>query len=313
MAPAFESTYLGLDVPHRWLRGNHHGHSTISDGEDEPLDILTAYEAEGYDYMALSEHDRLLDPGDLQPHTSMCILPAVEVTACSGQTLMYLGADRELPGRRLTPVEIMRQVRAAGGLFVWDHPNWRPWPEYTTDAMLGTMDGMRGMEIYTGVIESLPGEAKATDRWDRMLSKGWRVFGHGTDDQHGAQHHFVAWNQVQWPEGEPVTPGGIVNALAEGRFYASTGVTIRRVGITEDRRSAVVESDADEIRWIVRDGRIVSRVRGGCSRLTTEELLRLPAVAALSGGEPQDVLYLRAECLGRGNAAAWTQPYWISN
>ena len=32
----FESTYLALDTPHRWLRGNHHGHSTVSDGDVAP-------------------------------------------------------------------------------------------------------------------------------------------------------------------------------------------------------------------------------------------------------------------------------------
>ena len=115
MAPEFESTYLGLDVPCRWLRGNHHGHSTVSDGQAEPLEIVRSYESEGYDYLALSEHDQLLGASQLQPHTSMCILPAIEVTAASGQTLLYLGADRELPAKRLAPREIMQRVHAAGG------------------------------------------------------------------------------------------------------------------------------------------------------------------------------------------------------
>ena len=25
----------------------------------------------------------------------------------------------------------------------------------------------------------------------------------------------------------------------------------------------------------------------------------------------ENAIYLRAECLGRGNTAAWTQPFWI--
>ena len=73
-----------------------------------------------------------------------------------------------------------------------------------------------GMEIYTGVIERLPGEAKATDRWDRLLSKGWRVFGHGTDDQHRPEDQFLAWNCVPWPLDTPITATGIVAALAAG-------------------------------------------------------------------------------------------------
>lgn len=77
----FASTYFDPHVPCRWLRGNHHGHSTVSDGQSEPLEMVRAYEAEGYHYFALSEHDRLLETSQLQPYTSMCIVPAIEVTS----------------------------------------------------------------------------------------------------------------------------------------------------------------------------------------------------------------------------------------
>lgn len=302
----FSSTYFEPDVPCRWLRGNHHGHSTVSDGIDEPLVITAAYEAEGYHYFALAEHDCLLKPEELQPHTAMTILPAVEVTSRYNQTLVYLGADRELPARELTPREIMEQVHEAGGLFVFDHPNWQPRPDYATDELLDSMEGLRGMEIYCGVIERLPGQARATDRWDRLLSKGWRLFGHGTDDQHESRDQFVAWNCVQWPMDEAPSPEGIIEALKTGRFYASTGVAIDSVGVDEDGASVLVESDADEIHWIIRGGVIVKKVRGGKSRLSMDELARLAGL-----DDPKEGIYLRAECLGNGNKCAWTQPFWI--
>ena len=304
--PKFSSTYFELDVPCRWLRGNHHGHSTVSDGSAEPLAIAAAYEAEGYHYLALSEHDCLLKPEEIQPHTAMTILPAVEVTSRYDQTLVYLGADRELPARELTPREIMERVHEGGGLFVFDHPNWQPRPNYATDGLLDSMEGMRGMEIYCGVIERLPGQARATDRWDRLLSKGWRLFGHGTDDQHESGDQFVAWNCVQWPTDEVPSPGGIVEALKAGRFYASTGVTIDSVGVDEDGRSVLVEADADEIHWIIRGSVIVKKVRGGKSRLSVDDLARLSGL-----DDPKEGIYLRAECLGNGNKCAWTQPFWI--
>ncbi|MCC7263546.1 MAG: CehA/McbA family metallohydrolase [Candidatus Latescibacteria bacterium] len=298
--PTFTSTYLHLDAPCRWLRGNHHGHSTVSDGSLAPLDLVRAYEAAGYQYLALSEHDCLLDTAPLQPATAMCLLPAVEVTSCFNQTLMHLGADRALPARQLTPRQIMEEVQASGGLFVFDHPNWKSRPDYATDELLDTMEGLRGMEIYCGVIERIAGQARATDRWDRLLSKGWRVFGHGTDDQHEPVDHFVAWNCAQWPAGEAPTASGIIAALGAGRFYASTGVALSRVGLAEEGRAVVVESDADEIHWVKRDGVIFKKVKGGSDYLLLEEV-----------GDPGQALYVRAECLGRGNAMAFTQPFWI--
>lgn len=308
--PTFTTPYLDTDRPHRWLRGNHHGHSTVSDGVESPEALVAAYEGAGYDYLALSEHDILLDPARLESATGMCLVPAVETTSSQGQTLLHLGATAALPAAKLAPADIMARVHEAGGLFVFDHPNWRPRPQYATDALLLTMEGLKGMEIYCGVIERLSGEARATDRWDRLLSRGWRVFGHGTDDQHEPRDRFVAWNMVQHPEGEPVTPEAIVHALAEGRFYPSTGVTVEAVGTDGGGAVACVASDGDEVRWVSQRGIIVKKESGGRGAIGVDEVL-----AGVPDGDAalaDSTLYVRAECLGHGNASAWTQPFWMS-
>lgn len=145
-----------------------------------------------------------------------------------------------------------------------------------------------------------------------FLSKGWHVFGHGTDDQHRATDQFIAWNQVQWPLQAPITPEGIVQALAEGRFYASTGVAIARVGVSQDGTSLTIESDADEIRWITCGSRMVKKVSGGRSRLSADECRRVLQEMGFGHDNPTRTIYVRAECLGHGNAAAWTQPFWMT-
>jgi hypothetical protein len=225
---------------------------------------------------------------------------------------MYLGADRELPARMLTAREIMEQVHAAAGLFVFNHPNWRPWPDYATDGLLDSMKGMRAIEIYNSAVEWFAGEAMATDRWDRLLAKGRRVFGHATDDQHEPKHRFAAWNQVQWGTDEPVTAEGILEALSEGRFYASTGVTMHQVGANAEHSAVTVRSDADAIRWITNDGVFVKRVSASESWLTVDEVAELEHVTRLRRDDPEAVVYVRAECLGGGGAMAWTQPFWLS-
>ena len=199
----------------------------------------------------------------------------------------------------MTAREVMQHVQDSGGLFIFDHPNWRPFPDYATDELLESLVEMKGMEIYTGVIEVLAGEAQATNRWDKLLNKGRRIFGHATDDQHTPAHYFVAWNRVQWPAEQPVTPEGILEALAHGRFYASTGVTISRVGVEDN--SIVIDSDAAEIHWITRDGVIARKDHSDSARFEINQL----------GQNPAGSLYVRAECLGCGNARAWTQPFWI--
>ena len=297
--PVFESTYLEEGVPARWLRGNHHGHSDQSDGADDPIAILKAYEKAGYDYLALSEHDRLLSPAYLQSHTSLCILPAIEV-------------DGSLPKAQLTPREIMDWAHTVGGLFVFNHPNWLPFPDYATDDLLDTLEGLQGMEIYTGVIRRLEGSPLATNRWDRLLSKGWRVFGHATDDQHCSEDQFIAWNSVQWHGASAPDAGGLMAALSKGRFYATTGVEIFSIAASDDGETVAVSSDGDELRWITSGGSVFRTTPSGDGRCSARECLAAAREASPVNATGPGV-YLRIECHRKDGAAAWSQPFWLNS
>lgn len=310
--PLFESPYYKEGTAARWLRGNHHGHSTQSDGVDEPVTILQSYEKAGYNYLALSEHDVLLSPSYLRAHTSMCILPAVEVTSHTWQSLHFLGADGSLPKNKLTPKEIMDRAHAAGGLFIFNHPNWLPFPDYATDELLDSLEGLRGMEIYTGVIRRLEGSPLATDRWDRLLTKGWRVSGHATDDQHCLTDQFIAWNCVQWHADSTPDAKGIIDALSQGRFYASTGVKISDISTSDGGKKVVVSSDGDEVKWITVGGRVFktsSAGGGSCSAWECQDAARETSNDGIRGSD----VYLRIECHRKDGATAWSQPFWLRN
>src|SRR5256885_17118884 len=43
-----------------WLRGNLHAHTTYSDGVKTPQELLVEYEALGYDFLAITDHDDLI-------------------------------------------------------------------------------------------------------------------------------------------------------------------------------------------------------------------------------------------------------------
>ena len=43
-------------APGRFFRGNLHTHSTLSDGRLEPEEVCRRYRAEGYDFIALTDH-----------------------------------------------------------------------------------------------------------------------------------------------------------------------------------------------------------------------------------------------------------------
>src|SRR5881227_340650 len=50
-------------TPHaaRWYRGNLHTHSLWSDGDDYPEMIVAWYKEHGYNFLALSDHNRMLE------------------------------------------------------------------------------------------------------------------------------------------------------------------------------------------------------------------------------------------------------------
>jgi hypothetical protein len=53
------ATAAGADG--KWLRGNLHTHSLWSDGDDFPEMIAQLYRDNGYDFLALSDHNILSD------------------------------------------------------------------------------------------------------------------------------------------------------------------------------------------------------------------------------------------------------------
>jgi hypothetical protein len=311
---AFRSPYLPLDTPARWLKGNHHGHSTLSDGSDSPEANIEAYDAAGYDYFALSEHDRFCDPAAYRARTRMVLLPAAEVTSDLDQTLMYLGASADLPDKgALSLSGVLAFVRERGGLFICDHPNWlyRPGHLHAPVEDLLTIETLPAIEIYTGVIERLHGNPFSLDVWDRLLSAGRRVFGHATDDQHGHIDRFLGWNCVQWPAASEPSADGIIAALAAGRFVASTGVAISSIGIGADGAVISVESNARLIRWIVSGGVLAEVTEGGSGRLLLADIPSLDRVAWSRFSTPGDARYVRVECVGDRGEMAWSQPFFI--
>ena len=109
--PDWISPYID-DVPH-WLRGNLHTHTTFSDGAS-PVDVVIArYEAAGYDFLAISDHDLLIPPDRYQPTTGLTLLPADEVTA-NGPHILAVGIDHLVPPNANRQTVIDETTRQGG-------------------------------------------------------------------------------------------------------------------------------------------------------------------------------------------------------
>jgi hypothetical protein len=279
----------------QWLRGNLHAHTTRSDGQRPPQDVLDDYAAHGHNFLMISDHDMLTAPSDYSGWDShgMVMIPGNEVTA-NGVHMLHVNATQ-----RIEPdadrQKVLDAVKAAGGFAIVNHPNWfKDW-NHCLQEDLEKWQGYTGIEIYNGTIGRLEGSQYATDRWDRLLSKDRRAWGFANDDSHLASGEVArGWNVAYAKE---ATAPAITAALAAGRFYASTGVTIHsievngtRIRIETENADRIIASTIHQKRFAVVDRPVIDI-----------DLAEYPVIQK----------YVRFECAGRAEQFAWTQPFFI--
>ena len=167
MALRIENPYTDPAAP--WLKGNLHAHTTESDGTRPPQEVIDDYAARGYDFLMLSDHDKVTDPGAFQGR-GMVLIPGNEVTA-KGPHLLHVNGRAPL-----APLEDRQLVldgieREAGSFAVITHPNWQDHYNHCPQERLEAWKGYLGIEVYNGVIRRHSGSPLASDRWDRTARR----------------------------------------------------------------------------------------------------------------------------------------------
>ncbi len=273
-----------------WLKGNLHTHTNNSDGTRSPQEIVDDYASRGYAFLMLSDHDFLTDSRELDGR-GMALIPGHEISA-DGPHILHAAA-----GHYIEPdsdrQHVLNKVVQGTGFAVVCHPNWQKHFSHCPQERLEAWEGYTGIEVYNGVIRRLDGSPLATDRWDRLLGLGRKVWGYAVDDSHRPEDVELAWTFVQVETREPAA---VVEALRMGRCYPSTGVVIDQIAVeglsihvrTQNAQRFVVHSDFGHRETAV-DGQ------------------------ELTFTVPPDTTaqYFRIECWGPGEKMAWTQPFYV--
>jgi hypothetical protein len=274
----------------RWLIGNLHAHTTASDGQRDHQAVIDDYAGRGHGFLMISDHDIHTSEEDYEDLEArgLILIPGNEISA-NGPHLLHVGAADWVEPRG-DRQQVIDEVAEKGGFAVFNHPNWHANFNHCPQEVLERCQGYVGLEIYNGVICRLEGSPYATNRWDMLLTQGRRLWGFANDDSHRAQGDVgLGWNVVYVQE---ETPPGVVDALRQGRFYASTGVEITSIQV-RGQRIAIETENA---------GRIVA-LREGARRFAQVDALSIEVEV------PPDARYVRFECWGAGEAFAWTQPF----
>jgi hypothetical protein len=234
-----------------WLRCALHTHSTVSDGTLAPRHLVQAYQEQGFDVVAVTDHWRLTEVASTD---RVLTIPAAELgwdirrphyPRQSAEFLVYgidhvpddPGGDR---GNWYTNDEENYEVRTfpdltsgvawaetMGAVVYVAHPYWTQLP---LDDLL-EQRGFAGLEVYNGASDLATGRGDSSVWWDALLGRGRRTFGIGTDDQHYPLFDLATgWTMVRAAER---TQNAVLAALRDGMAYFSHGPAIRHVEVVD--------------------------------------------------------------------------------
>jgi hypothetical protein len=322
-----------------WYRCNTHTHTSArpgSDANESPDFVAQWYRSHGYQCLVITDHENFTDVAPVNAKYAtdghFLVIPGQEIT----QTLpdpTHLGGVRHLHINGINtdklilpltapvgmpPSEIYERniaaIRAAGGIPQINHPNllWsvRPedllplkepflleiWNAFPTSNNLGGVDSAGHQSLSTEAL------------WDRLLTKGQRIWGVASDDAH-AYHSFddresptpgKGWIVVQAPS---LSVQNIVTALRAGRFYASTGIALARYSVDSHGISIQIAQSHEWSPALKPSALYTTRFIGANGDLLAE-ITGLSPQYRFKGDEP----YVRASIMDSDGRRAWTQP-----
>jgi hypothetical protein len=275
----------------QWFRGNLHCHTTESDGRLSPKDAAEFYRSRGYDFLCITDHGKVTHTEGLSTE-SFLVFPGVETSpAQSRHHIVGMGLHELGPFEKCeTAQETIDRIISLKGLASVAHPYWSA----LTDADIRPLKSIIGIEVYNGVCEAMIGRGLSTVHWDNLLRDGMPLRGLAVDDAHHYTDDAPAgWVWVKAPS---LTEKDIIQALAQGQYYASNGPTVHGVDLATDRIE-VESSPVDTITFHSRGptGNSVHRVGEGILTHATHTF------------KPEHQ-YVRVEFVDGGGRRAWCNP-----
>lgn len=297
-------------------KGNIHTHTRWSDGDSRPDDVIRWYRDHGYNFLAITDHNSRTNPGTFKAleKPGFVLIGGEEVTMVGHHKQVHENAlctKSTIGGGRFpTVVEALdwgtTQITAQHGVVLINHPNF-DWALRASD--VETQKNAKLLEIWSGH-PYVHTDGDATHRsheaiWDHALTRGLDFAGVAVDDAHhwkpvkdeaAAARSGRGWVQVFAPKADRKL---ICAALSEGKLYASSGVTLKRITVKGNAMSLVVDGDA-KVEFIGWKGRVLATVKPDAEGLAKYEL---------KGGE----VYVRARVTTPEGKHAFTQAYRVSN
>lgn len=295
-----------------FLKGALHCHTTRSDGAGTPEEVIRLHHANGYHFMALTDHN-ILNHINHCPDVPMTMLAGVERDLrlpggsqgkphCVHVVGLGVPHDAAIPAQDECPAHagsgtcgahaqpMIDQMHAWGMKTIYAHPQWSG----TTYQDFGMLKGNMAMEIWNSGCAMEHDLDNNAAYWDEALDEGRRLWGVATDDGHPMVQHCNGWVMVASDNDAK----SILAALEAGAFYASCGPQIHDFYV-EDGQAHISCGPVKCIQFI---------------SLRHPLPCRRSAEGALTHAQcdlPQGISYIRACITDLQGRRAWTNPIFL--
>lgn len=302
-----------------WYKGNIHTHTTESDGDDTPENVVRWFRRNGYDFLVLSDHNHLTlfeYAAGRRRFKRPLMIPGEEVTVNinNGATAIHINAIGI--SKVIEPIDakgIVQTLQAnvnsivnSGGIASINHPNYKWSFDHTA---ISKIKGATLLEIFNGVplanVNGAPGRASYEEIWDGVLSSGTPIFGAATDDSHNYKtfrpdmsNPGRGWLMVRSTD---LSQKEILESISKGEFYSSTGVTINDFEKAHNTISINIEQGIEQAmviyttQFIGKNGNVYKEHTGLNPRYE------------IQGDEG----YIRAQITTSSGQKAWLQPVFL--
>jgi hypothetical protein len=279
-----------------WYRGSIHIHTSVQDGSLSPLEIIRWYKVNGYDFVALTDHDIITETGIEEEKDFLVIKNSFEFGQWeSFLHILGLGIDRrkDIPKGILSHQEKIDFINKNNGISIICHPNWN-WVECRYSDLI-KLRKYYGIEIYNTLMKHETGSPYAVDKWDYLLSSGRKTWGFAVDDLHDSEADLIGkgWIMV---ESQRLVREDILTCIREGKFYASTGARLKKYSILNGIID-IESENGEEVVFIGENGKILKTDNSGSSVLDIRDF---------------SSKYIRIEIRSR-EGIAFTQPIFLKD
>lgn len=258
-----------------WYRGDLHGHTVHSDGSWGVDGLVQFARDSRLDFVTLTDHNTISALAEMDSYSAddLLTMGGFEFTTFYGHALALGVRDlidwRVRPGER-TMSDMIREVEAAGGLFVIAHPMC-PGDPFCTGCMWEYADVMPGaarvVEVWNEHWDSYSNNAASVALWYEWLNQGHRLAATVGTDIHGApaDGRVYAFNVVY---AEALSEKAVLDGVRQGHLYLSSGPELSFTGISGTGETAMMGDPlhggdytlrlawsgcraGDRVRWIV--------------------------------------------------------------